>query len=543
MTFEARKYQVEAFEALHDHICTKPSNPCVVLPTGSGKSVVMANAIRSWHQKSPHIRGCILAHRKELVQQNSEKLLAAYPEVELGLFAAGLGRKDFDAPLTFASIDSIYKRSGEFAPFDFIFVDEAHRIPPAGEGKYRTFINGCTKINKNLRVVGWTATPFRMGCGDICHENHILNEVCYEAKITPLIDDGFLCNLRSKVGSVQPKLDKVRRNSGGDYITKSLAEATNKQKIVSQAVREVIWFIQTYDRQSVVFFCVDIDHCRRVHEELAKYGIHAPMVTGKTKKEERDRIVADFKARKVNAVCNVNVFTEGFDAPHIDCIVLFRPTLSAGLFSQMVGRGLRPDQSKEFCLVLDYGCCIDTHGPIDMLGGEPTVMAVCGKCRESFSRAIRVCPECGWEIPKREVEIMDRAEAERRLHGVSASKKSILSGVPEVRKVDSVYIQIHRKPGKIPSLRVQYRCGLSMFREWICLDHPGYAGQRAQDWWRQRFGPQKKTATVADAAGNLFASQAILEYTKTIEVVKRTKYYEIVSYNKPLPEETVDAPQ
>ncbi len=544
MIFEIRAYQTEAREAVHKHICEKETNPCVVLPTGSGKSVVMADIIRKWSTQSPWVRGCILAHRKELVSQNAEKLRIAYSgenhAADIGVFSAGLGRRDYDSPILFASIDSIYKKAGEFQPFDFLFVDEAHRIPPSGEGKYRTFINECKRFNPKLRVVGWTATPFRMGCGDICHRDHILNEVCYEAGITELIDQGYLCDLRSKVGTIQPKLADVKRNSGGDFITKSLAAATNKQQIIRGAVKEAVWFIREYKRKSVIFFCVDIEHCNLVSEELKKHGVHAPTVTGKTPKEVRDKLIGDFKAKRVNAVCNVNVLTEGFDAPHIDCIVLLRPTLSPGLFSQMVGRGLRPDVSKLFCLVLDYGMCIDTHGPIDTLGGEHPAMAICSECREFFSRAVRICPGCGWEIPKKQVEIMDRADAERKMHALQASKKSILSGVPEVRKVDEVYVNVHTKEGGRTSLRVQYRCGVSMFREWICLDHPGYPGINAHAWWVARFGRMKTRVTVADAVGGLFTSQAILEFTKTITVVKAKgdRYYRITHYNQELPDDS-----
>ncbi len=536
-----RPYQLETIDALHKYVCEREGNPCVVLPTGGGKSVVMANVIQKWHTQSPWVRGCILAHRKELVIQNAEKLRAAYGEStrDIGIFSAGLGRRDYDSPILFASIDSIYKRAGEFQPFDFLFVDEAHRIPPAGEGKYRTFINECKRFNPKLRVAGWTATPFRMGCGDICHKDHILNEVCYEAGVTELIDQGYLCNLKSKVGTVQPKLEDVKRNAGGDFIVKSLAEETNKQKIIQEAIHEAVWFIKEYKRKSVVFFCVDIEHCHLVSEELKKHGIHAPEVTGKTGRDARDNLIREFREKRVNAICNVNVLTEGFDAPHIDCIVLLRPTLSPGLFSQMVGRGLRPDGSKDFCLVLDYGMCIDTHGPIDSLSGERPVMAVCGACRESFSRAIQRCPVCLWEIPKREVEILDRKDAERRLHSVNASKKSILSGVPEVKEVHAVYVNLHRKPGKPNSLRVQYRCGMSMFREWICLDHSGGIGHKSQEWWRLRFGASKERATVAGSASGLFTSQAIKEYTKTITVLKKKgeKYYSIVGYNQALSEE------
>ena len=545
MTFTLRPYQIEAEAALHEYVCTKQTNPCIVLPTGSGKSVSMASIIRKWHTDAPYVRGCILAHRKELVQQNFEKLRAVYPEGEIGIFSAGLGRKDYSSPILFASIDSIFKKSGEFPPFDFIFVDEAHRIPPSGEGKYRTFINGCKRFNRDLRVVGWTATPFRMGCGPIAHQNHILNEICYEAGITDLIKRGYLSNLRSKVSVTQPDLKDVKRNSGGDYITNSLAKATNKIDLVQKAIRESVVIMAKEERRSVVFFCVDVEHCLRVSRELGGYRILAPPITGMTGRSDRDRIIGDFKARRLHAVCCVNVLTEGFDAPHIDCIVLLRPTLSAGLFSQMVGRGLRIHPKKTDCLVLDFAGCIDEHGPIDLLGtGIKTVMATCLECRESFSRAIRACPECGWVIPKQEIERLEIVERNRRMHGDKASKKSILSTMPETHKVDSVTVSRHKKPGSPDSMKVQYRCGLSTFREWICLDHPGPAGNIAFHWWRKRIPTRAikpGDITVNFALGDMFLSQTLLEFTKTITVKKNGKYWEIVGYNQPIASVESDA--
>ncbi len=540
MIFQERQYQTEAADAVHEYICTKQTNPCIVLPTGSGKSVVMASLIKRWLVSAPHVRGGVLAHRKELVQQNHEKLCAAYPEGDIGIFSAGLGRKDYDSSVIFASIDSIFRRAGEFQPFDFLFVDEAHRIPPGGEGKYRTFINECKKYNPQLRVVGWTATPFRMNCGPICHKDHILQEVCYEAGLTDLIDQGYLSKLRSKVGRCQPDLQEVRRNSGGDYIVKSLADVTNRSDIVSTAVAEACRIMAAEGRRSAVFFCVSIDHCKRVSEELKKHGVHAPCVTGKTRKDVRDKLIADFKAQRIRAICCVNVLTEGFDAPHVDCIILLRPTLSPGLFSQMVGRGLRIYPGKADCLVLDFAGCIDEHGPIDLLSGQEVVMATCSLCCESFSRAIRACPACGWEIPKIEVERLEAEEKERRMHSDMASKKSILSHEPEVHQVHDVFATRHVKKGSPDSLKIQYRCGVEMFREWICLDHSGFAGHKAAIWWRNRWmpltGKKKELPTVGEALENMLLTQEILDWTKTITVKKNGKFNEIVGYNKLLGE-------
>ena len=530
---QPRPYQQEAIDALHEHICSQDNNPCVVIPTGGGKSALIAWTIQRWKRDFPWFRCVILAHRKELIEQNAEELRGFYPEGDIGIFAAGLGKRDYDSSVLYASIDSVHKRAGEFAPFDVVMVDECHRIPPRGEGKYRTFIAGCRKFSPNLKVIGWTATPFRMGCGDICHADHILNEVCYEAKITDLIRDGYLCPIRSKVGVAQPELSEVKRNSGGDYILKSLAEATNGDKVVCDAVAEAVRIMNAENRRAAVFFCTDVEHCEAVSAELRRHGIVAPAVTGKTPAVTRDRVVQDFKAGRYRAICNVNVYTEGFNAKHVDCVVLLRPTLSAGLFAQMVGRGLRLHPNKTDCLVLDFAGCIEEHGPIDLLGGQPVAMATCEECRESFSRAVRVCPVCGWEIPKQEIERLEAAEREKRLHGSKASNRSILSTEPETHPVDAVHVSRHQKPGSPDSLRIQYRCGLSMFREWVCLDHDGFAGRKARQWWARRFGDKEaKTITVSAALEDMFLGQRLLDYTKTITVRRDGRHFEVVGYNQ-----------
>lgn len=540
-----RPYQHEALDALHNHICEKDTNPCIVIPTGGGKSALIAWIIKKWKTEYQHVRINVLAHRKELIEQNYEELLSMRPDFDVGIFSAGLHRKDYDADVLFASIDSIYKRSGEFQPWDVLMVDEAHRIPPKGEGKYRTFLQGCRRWNPGLRLIGWTATPFRMGCGSICHRDHLLNEICYEAKVTDLIHDGFLSHLRSKVGVTQPDLNGVRRNSGGDYITSSLSRVTNRDDVVRRAVEEAVRLMDIEDRKHAVFFCVDIEHCDKVNAELQRLGVNSRSVNSKTRPEIRERIANDFKSGNLSAVCNVNVYTEGFNATCTDCIVLLRPTLSEGLFSQMVGRGLRLHVGKSYCLVLDFANCIDEHGPIDLLGGQRVPMAICEICRESFSRALGECPHCGWRIPKKILEKLEKSDNEKRLHGVNAANKSILSGVPETVPVHAVFTSRHRKPGSPDMVRVQYRSGSAMYSEYICLDHEGYAGVKAKRWWGDRFGLAKtasgiRAATVNEALSFMFLTQTIADYTKTITVKRHSKRkIEIIGYNNPISDKVV----
>lgn len=526
-----RPYQEESFDALDRHVKTNANNPCVVLPTGAGKSYVIALVIQRWKEAYPPLRVCILAHRKELVQQNCEELRGILPFGDIGVYSAGLGRKDEEHSVIYASIDSIYKKWGQFEPFDLLIIDEAHRLPARGEGKYRDFIKGCISVNKNLRVIGFTATPYRMGCGPICHKDHILNEICYESNIGDLIRDGYLCKLRSKIGDVQPDLSGVKRNGGGDYIEASLAKVMGEGDIVSKAVKSAVGILLAEKRKAVLFFCVDVEHCRRVSEELRKHGIEAPYVTANTPQHERDRIANGFKDGKIKALCSINVFSEGFNAKRVDSVVLLRPTLSMGLYYQQVGRGLRLHESKEDCLVLDYAHCILEHGPIDCLQAGEVKLIDCGGCGDVFSRAVRVCPHCQWEIPKAEVERAEAEEREKKMHADRISQAAILGSIPEDVDVDYVFCHRHKKAGAPDSIRVEYRCGLSTFREWICLDHGGFPEKKARKWWADRFGAEEaKTVTVDKALEDMFLNERILATTKSVTVVRRGKYTEVTQY-------------
>jgi DNA repair protein RadD len=492
----------------------------------------MALAIQRWKLSHPPLRVCILAHRKELVKQNSDELIGIWPGGDIGIYAAGLRRRNVYHSILYASIDSIWNKSGDFDPFDVIIVDEAQRIPARGEGKYRAFIKGVKRFNPNLRVIGLTATPYRME-GPICHKDHILNEIAYEVPITRLLKEGYVCPLRSRIGDVQPDISEVQRNGKGDYIESQLSEAVDKTDVVAGAVSEMVRIIRSERRQSIIIFCVDIEHCMHVSLELRKYGYSAPYVTAKTPEAERDRLAEQFKKKQIQILLNVNVYTEGFNAKCVDCVVLLRPTLSKALYVQMVGRGLRLHPDKADCLVLDFAGCISEHGPIDQIEAGVVKLAKCAECGDSFSRAIRECPHCGWVIPPQEMEKLEeeeKSERERRLHDTKAKGDPVISE-PVWLDVDDVSVHLHRKIDNPDSLRVQYRCGITVVSEWVCLNHSGFVRKKAGQWWlSRRLGGDYKMITVAEAMSDLFLGSSIKARTKRIQVIRRGKYYDLLDY-------------
>ena len=523
-----RDYQQEAVDAVYNHLRHRDDNPCVVIPTGGGKTPIMAtickDVVTRWQG-----RVLILAHVKELLEQAVEKLRAICDSTDIGIFSAGLRQRQTEAPVIVAGIQSAYQRACDLGRFDIILIDEAHMIPPSGEGMYRRFLTDAKTINPLVRLVGLTATPYRMTSGEICAEDHLLNHICYEAGVRDLIKAGYLSRLRSKSSARSSDTSGVHVR-GGEFIASELAEAVDREELVSAAVDEIISL--TCERRSVIMFCTSVDHAHHVAEAIKQRGHDCATITGETPSAERAEIVDRFKAHEIKYLSNVNVLTHGFDAPGVDCVALLRPTLSPGLYYQMVGRGLRIEDGKEDCLILDYGGNIMRHGPIDMIetasrrqskGEGKAPVKTCEACRSVVAAGNRICPECGADFP-----LDDKPE-----HDMRASGASILSeDVEETVEVDCVEYYVHKKRGAPEgtprTMRVEYHCGLmSVFKEWVCVEHGGFARGKAVKWWDER----SSTTCPTDAEEAVFlASEGALDEPATITIRRKAgeKFPEIV---------------
>lgn len=495
-----RPYQQEAVNAAYQHLRERDDNPCIVLPTGTGKSLVLAqiatDAVVQWSG-----RVLILAHVKELLEQNAEKIQALCPDIRVGIYSAGLGRQDTAHNVIVAGIQSVYKKACELGKFDIIVIDEAHLIPEEGEGMYRKFLADAKIINPLIRVIGLTATPFRLRGGRICKPKNILNHVCYEAGIKEMIVNGYLSPLKTKAGQTKPILTNLHVRAG-EFVAADVKDAMDRMSITSEAVKEVIEY--TKDRKAVLIFTCSVEHCKHVAEEIGKHNLECGIVTAKTGDNERAELLSRFKGKKVKTslfgeekgplkfLANVNVLTTGFDAPNVDCVVLLRPTASAGLYVQMIGRGTRIYPGKQDCLILDYGENVLRHGPIDMInvsepdkktGSGGAVTKECPECHSLIHSSYRYCPECNYEF-----KIEERAGINS-----TAGKESVLSGEIEdiTYTVLSVSHDIHTKKGADDNapktMKIEYRVGLNNYiREWVCPEHTGWARSKFAAWWKDR---------------------------------------------------------
>jgi DNA repair protein RadD len=411
-------------------------------------------------------------------------------------------------------------------------------IPTEGDGRYRRFLADAATVNPNVRTIGLTATPFRLKTGMICTSDHFLNQVCYEVGVRELIHDGYLSPLLTKEGSKKADTSGLHVRAG-EYVTCEVEELMDQDDLVESACAEIIQY--TADRKAVLIFATSIKHGRHIVGVLGKnYGVECGFICDKTPDKERKILIERFKTGKLKYLCNINVLTMGFDAPIVDCVALLRPTISTGLYYQMVGRGFRLHPGKENCLVLDFGGNVLRHGPVDQLqielfdrGDGDAPIKQCPRCNEMVAAGYMTCPACDYKFPPPELST----------HEPTATSAGILSGqsIDTEYEVHDVIYRVHTKRGADPdapkTLRVDYRLGLDHWQsDYICIEHDGYARQTAVNWWKQRSpDPVPKSAEhaveIAEGGGLAFPKKI------TVRSTSGEKFDRIVDYTLgPIPD-------
>lgn len=470
-----RPYQRAAIDMTWDWMRKHPGNPCIELSTGSGKSHVVAEMCREALQQWPGTRIVMVTPSKELASQNASKLRSAWPNAPLGICAASLNRRETDQPITFGTIGTMYRRAKAFGHIDIAIIDECHLIDHKDEGMYRTLIAELQAINPSLRVVGLTATPYRLGHGLITDEPAIFSELIQPTSIEELLYHGYLAPLRSKWTEMRYNLAGVHRR-GGDYIESELAKAVDTEEQNRAAVRATIELAE--DRKHWLFFCTGVDHATHVRDILREEGVSAETLNGKTPKAEREDILRRYMAGEFKALTNVAVLTTGFDFPDIDLISMMRPTESVVLHIQTGGRGLRPKSHTDHCLFLDFAGNVSRLGPItspitpDKAGeGGEAPTKVCPECSEIVHASVMKCPTCDHEWER-------ESKAPKKLHD-----DDIMGKEPNESTIREWCWRVHesRNSGK-RMLRVDYypeSFDEEKISEYICLKHDGFAQQKA----------------------------------------------------------------
>ncbi|WP_346796246.1 DEAD/DEAH box helicase [Halomonas sp. Bachu 37] len=351
-----RPYQTEAVTRVVEHFRATSDPAVVVLPTGSGKSLVIAELARLARG-----RVLVLAHVRELVEQNHAKYQAY--GLEADIFSAGLKRKESGRQVVFGSVQSVVRNLDNFsdAGFSLLVIDECHRVSLAKDASYRRVIEHLRKHNPQLKILGLTATPYRLGQGFIYHrhthgmvrgdEDCFFRDCVFEQPLRLMVKQGYLAR-PERIDAAVERYDFSRLTPAttGLFREEELNRVVAGNRATPGIIGEIIQ--RSENRQGVMIFAASVAHAEEIMGYLPA-GV-AALVTGATPSAERERLIAGFKAREIKYLVNVAVLTTGFDAPHVDLIAILRPTESVSLYQQIVGRGLRLSSGKTDCLILDY---------------------------------------------------------------------------------------------------------------------------------------------------------------------------------------------
>ncbi|MBF0184725.1 MAG: DEAD/DEAH box helicase [Magnetococcales bacterium] len=474
-----RPYQRESINAIYHYFESNAGNPLVIIPTAGGKSLVMATFIQEAIQFYPDTRILVVTHVRELISQNFSELINLWPEAPAGIYSAGLNQRDTEAQVLFCGIQSVHKRAYDIQRADLVMVDEAHLIPRKSDTMYQRFLGDLQHINPHLKIIGLTATPYRLDSG-LLHEgeNALFDDIAFEVSVRDLVDQGFLSPLISKRTDTQLDVSGVG-SRGGEFIPGQLEAAVDLDPITQAAVEEILRL--GCDRRSWLLFCSGVSHASHVRDAVLERGISCACIFGDTPKEERDQIIAAFKRGEIRALASMGVLTTGFNAPAVDLIAMLRPTKSTGLYVQIAGRGMRLAPGKTDCLVLDFAGNVQRHGPIDKVkpkkpgeGDGEAPSKVCPECHTINHAAVRHCIQCHHEFPP---------VVSEQLEATATTQVILTASRAEWVKVYDIAYQRHQKEGKKPSLRVEYLCGCNWHREWVCFEHTGYPRQKAAAWW------------------------------------------------------------
>lgn len=559
-----RWYQTAAVESIGgDYTAAangeKHDNPLIGLPTGTGKSLVIARAIQKIVEYFPWHRGIVLTHVKELIAQNSKKLLDVWPTAPVGVCSAGLNKRDTAQPIIFGGIGTIVNRVGELGHRDYVFIDEAHLVGDKEDAMYIRTLNAMREVNPNLIVIGLSATLYRMKMGKLT-DNGIFNKVAFDLTnvdgFNRLLAEGYIAPLIPQPTETTLDTSEVKK-SGGEFQSGSLEEAVDKDHITRACCAEMV--AKASDRRCWIVFASGVKHAEHIAEILNQMGV--PSAAVHSKKKGNDKIIEAFKRGEIRCLVNYGKLTTGFDHPPIDFIGMMRPTLSPGLWVQMLGRGTRPydgryanqyiigfEYIKGDCLVLDFAGNALRLGPIndpvlprkpgEKTGDVPIKICEGNKlvvneglersspgwylgCNTFNHASARFCAHCKFEFKMGGVDLMTQS-------GTAALIK--IDAPPQVDYIDVSHVLYSRiaKSGVPPMMKVSYICGIREFSEIICLEHQTAARHFARDWWRQRFNGEPPATT---DEGLMIARSGALPQPRRIKVwVNKLPYPEVLSH-------------
>lgn len=529
-----RWYQTEGIDSVINYYggkrpdgSRKKDNVLVSVPPGGGKTMIGVGIIAKVLEKAPDCKFLCLTHSRDLIIQNEAAQNKWFPSISTGVYMAGLNRKEAGRQISFGAITSVYKLAELFQDIKVLIVDECHRIPRSARSMYLRFISELKEYNPNIIMVGLSANMQRGDSGLLTEGKDALFKcVVYEANWCELTKQGYLSPLLTRTGSESIDVSKIRI-VGNDFHKGDLEKEADKEVITQSVIDD----LEKYwpDRKTVIAFCSGKNHVRHVVEALVAAGHSAEGLTDDTSPKDRDRILADSKSGKLRVLVNISIAGIGVDIPRTDLILLIRAYHSPNPLIQAGGRGTRlsPATGKKDCIIADYGQNLERFGPFDKIKVKPKVkgdgngtapLKLCLNCYAENPVIARVCSECGGDFPPPK-------------HGLtlSSSTAAVLSDQKssiEEFDVDSVTYRRWQKKGKeLATLRVDYHCGYDTISDWVCIEHGGYAGDKAYKWWMDR--DESEDGFFPGNAHNAVSQSPSLKKPTKIKAHKEGKFWAI----------------
>jgi DNA repair protein RadD len=505
-----RADQLEALAAILDALASGVRRPLAEAPCAWGKSVLIAMLALALVRRGQRV--LILAHRHELLEQNTGALLRLDPTADVGICSASLRSDRLDAEIVVGGTATVFRRLSRLGRVDAALLDEAHLLGPGSSSMLAAIL----KSLGDPPLIGFTATPYRTDSGSLVSAD-LFDEIVWRMGIVEAIDAGLLVQLVTKspqAGRIDTRCVPIER---GEFQQRPLEQAALTGTVTRDAVARTIEVADEENRHSLLFFAIGVAHCTAVSDELRERGIDHAVITGETPTEERAEAIARFRAGKLRALINCNVLTTGFDARNIDCIAFMRPTVSPVLWTQAAGRGMRTWPGKADCRLLDFGGNILRHGPINAIKLRPQGarhdaqaaadrVRICPRCDEINEITTAVCTSCGMALIKPRVSTITTIES-------IAPAIDAEADLPRWVSVHAMRGGIHEKPGRPPSFRLRYSTEEGWVSQFLALEHEKsgarwYAGKA---WTRLSRAPSLPPPTCARDAYHRFIGGELRE--------------------------------
>ena len=504
-----RPYQAEAFDALVKAAVTPADSengfhiPYASMCTGSGKSLVAAMLTDKVLRQGGRVLQ--LVPSKELVVQNYEEAWHYVESPEhLGICCAKLYRSQVDKRAVIATYTSFLRRAADSGAFNLLIIDECHLVSPEFGSSYRKIIRALLRINPKMKIVGLTATPYRMVQGmlhnDCVQGKALFTGMVYETHIPTMIKAGYLSHVESISGEIEVDMEGVAL-SGTDYNTSQMS--VKFDAIVADAVADMRIKFKAYSIDTALIFASSIENARHILNEWG--GDDMRIVYGDMSNHERAAAIKWIKSGDGKRyIVNVGVLTTGFDHRALDCVALMRATMSLGLYVQMVGRVIRSHDDKQQGYVIDYGGNIERHGPIDATlppktkkkkGEAPKKLCTLvldeniefegieyrrgQDCNHANKLTAKFCQKCGGEF------ITENDEGKYSMR----SKAQILAAKIEAATVTYqvegvVYAKAYSRKDATPMIKMLIYTEYAelVHTHYICLEHPGRTGAKGREF-------------------------------------------------------------